>query len=162
MVNLHRHTRPTPDFIPKRKEIIVAKAKPKKTTKSKAKTETGAPSIVVMKGGKTAAQLFNEVNLILDEPMTNAQKRDFMISLEQVVTDELAEGNPVNLFGLVKIVPRLHTKGERMVNSEFGNPESPKVKKKYSAKVSLKAGQGIFSKKVKGAMPTVQKLQKRV
>ena len=56
------------------------------------------------------------------------------------MTRELQEGNPVNLFGLVKIVPRYHTKGERMVNKEFGNPDSPKVKKVYTFDVPKSFG----------------------
>lgn len=132
-----------------------------KTKKGKKAVDATLPQIIVMKGGPTAAQLLNEVNVLMDNPLTNAQKKDFNICLEQIVQDHLVEGDPVNLFGLVKISPRLHTAGERMVNKEFGNPESPKVKKKYKAKVTLKVGQGIFTKKIKDALPTVQKLQKR-
>lgn len=122
----------------------------------------GAPQIIAAKGGLTAAQFLTEINSTLDEPLSRRQLRDLQVSIESVVVNELEQGNPVNLFGLVKIVPRLHTKGTRMVNEEFGNPESKKVKKSYKSKVSLKVGQGIFTKKVKDALPTVQKLQKRV
>lgn len=136
----------------------------KKTNKSKKKggkkAATGAPEILVMKGGLTASEFLKEVNFTLDDPLPAKQLRDLQASVEAVVAEQLSQGNPVNLFGLVKIVPRLHTKGERMVNSEFGNPQSPQVKKTYKAKVSLKATQGIFTKKVKDNMPSVQKLQK--
>lgn len=135
--------------------------KTKKAKKSSKKND-GTPQIIAAKGGLTASQFLKEVNFTLDEPLKPAQLRDLQNSIEAVVVAQLAEGNPVNLFGLVKIVPRLHTKGERMVNKEFGNPESPKVKKTYKAKTSFKSGQGIFTKKVKDAMPSVQKLAKKL
>lgn len=138
----------------------MAKAKTK-SKKSKKKND-GAPQILAAKGGLTAAAFLHEVNFTLDEPLRKSQLRDLQKSIEAVVEKELSEGNPVNLFGLVKIVPRLHTKGERMVNKEFGNPASPKVKKVYKAKTSFKTGQGIFTKKVKDSMPSVQKLTKKL
>ena len=141
----------------------MAKKTAKKTSKkTAAKKGDGSPQIIVAKGGLSASQFLKEVNFTLDEPLKAGQLRDLQNSLEAVVEKELGKGRPVNLYGLVKIVPRLHTKGERMVNKEFGNPESPKVKKTYKAKVSLKATQGIFSKKIKDAMPSVQKLQKTI
>ena len=136
-------------------------AKAKKSKKKTTKKDDGAPTIIASKGGLTAAAFLKEVNFELDEPLTGKALRDLQVCIEAVAERELSEGNPVRLFGLVQIVPRLHTRGERMVNKEFGNPESPKVKKKYPAKISLKSGQGIFSKKVKDALPSVQKLQKR-
>ncbi len=141
----------------------MAKKTPKSKKKSEAKpADSSLPQIIAMKGGLTAAQFMAEVNAMMDEPLARAQVRDLQLSIEAVVEKELSEGNPVNLFGLVKIAPRLHTKGERMVNKEFGNPDSPKVKKVYKAKTSFKSGQGIFTKKVKDAMPSAQKLAKRV
>lgn len=139
---------------------MATKKKGKKN--SKAKTASDEPKIVAAKGGLTAAQFANEVNYTMDEPLSRAQLKDLTASIEAVTVEQLKEGNPVNLFGLVKVVPRLHTKGVRMVNKEFGNPESGKVKKTYKAKVSLKGSQGIFTKKIKDALPTVQKLQKKV
>lgn len=136
----------------------MAKTK-KKATKKKA---DGTPQIIAAKGGLTASQFLKEVNFTMDNPLKASDLRDFQASIEAVVAAELSEGNPVNLFGLVKIVPRLHTKGERMVNKEFGNPDSPKVKKTYKAKTSFKTGQGIFTKKVKDQMPSVVKLTKKL
>ena len=131
----------------------------KKSSKAKAASNT-APQIIAAKGGLAAGAFLKEVNFTLDDPLSNAQLKDLQASVEAVVERELGEGRPVNLFGLVKIVPRLHTKGERMVNEEFGNPDSKKVKKTYKAKISLKASQGIFSKKTKDMLPSVQKLTK--
>jgi hypothetical protein len=140
----------------------VAKGKNnKKSTKKKAEAG-GAPQIITMKGGLPVGKLLDEVLFTMEDELRISKKaaKDFQESLIAVVEREIAEGRPVNVFGLVKIAPRLHTKGERMVNSEFGNPESPKTKKKYPAKVSLKTGQGIFGKRVKDALPSAQKLQK--
>jgi hypothetical protein len=134
--------------------------------KGGAKTEAAndAPKIIVAKGGLPVGKLIEEVLFTMEEDLRISKKAatDFKDSLVVVVEREIAEGNPVNLFGLVKIVPRLHTKGSRMVNKEFGNPESPKVKKNYPAKVTYKTGQSIFMKPLKEAMPTVQKMQKKV
>lgn len=137
----------------------------KKTKSKKNSKKTGSgdePRIIVASGGLTANQLLVEINSTLDEPLSRKQLSDLNASVLAVVQDQLAQGEPVNLFGLVKIVPRLHTKGVRMVNSVFGDKESPKVKKTYKAKISLKTTQGIFSKKVKDALPTVQKLSKKL
>lgn len=134
----------------------------KRTKSSKKKEDTGAPQIITAKGGLTAAQFMNEVLFTMEDDLrlSKKQAKDFSDSLVAVVERELGEGKPINLFGLVKIAPRLHTKGTRSVNTVFGDPESPKTTKKYPAKISLKTGQGIFSKKVKDALPSVQKLQK--
>lgn len=140
----------------------MAKKSSKSKKSKKAAASDGAPQILVAKGGLTAAQLLTEINSTLDEPLSQKALRDLKVSVESVVVDQLEQGNPVNLFGLVKIAPRLHTKGVRLVNKEFGNPDSPKVKKTYKPKVTLKVGQGIFSKAVKDALPSVQKLQKKV
>jgi len=140
----------------------LAKTKTKKKAKGKTKTKGNEPQIIVAKGGLTAAQFLKEVNMKMDNPLSGADLRDFQICVEAVVEEELGEGNPVNLFGLVKIKPRLHTKGERMVSSVFGDPTSPKKKKTYKAKITLAATQGIFTKKVKDALPSVQKLSKNL
>jgi hypothetical protein len=123
-----------------------------------------APQIIEMKGGPSASKLLTETLFMMEDDLRLSKKQaeDFKDSLIAVVQREINAGRPVNLFGLVKIVPRLHTKGERMVNSEFGNPESPKVKKRYPAKATLKGSQGIFLKPVKDALPTIQRMQKRV
>ena len=134
----------------------------KKAGKKAGKKADGAPQILAAKGGLTASQFLKEVNFTLENPLKASDLRDLQASIEAVVAAELSQGNPVNLFGLVKIVPRLHTKGERMVNSEFGNPDSKKVKKTYKAKTSFKTGQGIFTKKVKDQMPSVPKLTKKL
>lgn len=133
-----------------------------KTKKAK-KATTEAPQIITMKGGLPVGKFVDEILLMMEDDLriSKKQSKDFTDSLVAVVERELGEGNPVNLFGLVKITPRLHTKGVREVNSVFGDKDSPKVNKKYPAKVSLKVGQGIFTKKVKDALPSVAKLQKR-
>jgi len=135
----------------------VAKTKTKKSAKKVAE-----PQIIESKGGLSASQFLRAMNSQLDSPLTHKQLSDLKATVEMVVSEELSKGEPVNLFGLVKIVPRLHTAGERMVNSEFGNPESPKVKKKYAAKISLKATQGIFTTAVKSSLPTVRTLAKKI
>lgn len=134
----------------------------KKSSSKKGGAVTDAPQIIAAKGGLPAGKLLDEILIAMEDDLriSKKQARDFSDSLIAVVERELGNAQPVNLFGLVKIVPRLHTKGQRKVNSEFGNPDSPMVTKKYAAKVSLKSGQGIFTKKVKDALPTVQKLQK--
>lgn len=143
----------------------MAKAKAgKKGGKGKGKktaTDNGAPKIITAKGGLTKAQLVGKV-LDTMEPdllITKKQAADFVDSLLAVVEGEIGEGSPVNLFGLVKISPRFHTRGERQVRKEFGNAESPLVTKKYPAKVSVKA---TVSKAVKDALPKAPTMQKRV
>jgi nucleoid DNA-binding protein len=135
----------------------VAKTK----SKSKAKAPvTDAPKIVASKGGLTQAELAREVLFEMEPDLLISKKQavDYINSLRAVVEREIAEGNPVNLFGIVKITPRLHTKGQREINEEFGNPDSKKVIKKYPAKVSVKA---TVLASVKNALPSVAKLQKR-
>jgi nucleoid DNA-binding protein len=136
----------------------MAKAKDKKKKKA---GETDAPKIVTMKGGLTQAQFASEVLVTMEDDLriSKAQARDFIDSLKAVTERELGEGNPVNLFGLVKISPRFHTKGQRMVNEVFGDPESKKIVKKYPAKVTVKAT--VF-KAVKDALPSVAKLGKLI
>lgn len=140
----------------------MAKGKVKKSGK-KAKGDKGnAPQIIAAKGGKTQKELLDDVLRTMEEEnwITKKQGKDFADSLVAVVEREISEGQPVNLFGLVKIVPRLHTAGEREVYKEFGNPDSGKIIKKVKAKTSLKTGQGIFGKKVKDAIPSTSKLAK--
>lgn len=139
----------------------MAKGTKKKSSSKKKAAATGTPSIIVAKGGLTQGKLAEEVLFAMEDDLRVSKKQgaDFIASMKAVIERQLAEGQPVNLFGLVKIAPRLHTKGERMVNSEFGNPESPKVKKKYPAKVSVKV---TALKPVKDALPSVQKMQKVV
>lgn len=139
----------------------------KKSDKAKASKKvthdpkTDPPKLIAAKGGLTGAQLLTETLLMMEDETRISKKagRDFMDSMVAVVEQRLGEGEPVNIFGLVKLVPRLHTKGVRMVNEEFGNPESKKIKKTYPAKVSVKAT--VF-KRVKDALPSVQKLTKKV
>lgn len=135
------------------------KAAPKTPAKN-----NGAPQIIAAKGGLTAVQLLERTLATMDQDkwITKAQGRDFVESLKAVVLDSINKGEPVNLFGMVKIVPRLHTAGTRVVDKEFGNPDSGKVNKKYKAKVSLQATQGIFSKPVKDSLPTAQKLAAKI
>jgi hypothetical protein len=141
----------------------MAATKKKSKPQNKAKA-TGAPQIIAAKGGLTSAALLERTLATMDRDnwITKKQGRDFIESLRAVVTDALGNGDPVNLFGLVKIVPRLHTSGSRQVYKEFGNPDSGTTTKRYKAKVSLQATQGIFFKPVKEALPTAQKLSKKM
>jgi nucleoid DNA-binding protein len=138
-----------------------------KTTKKKSSAKKAAPvgnkpQILTSKGGMTGKQLLDRVLAMMEEEnwLTKKQGKDFADSLVAVVEEEIEKGKPVNLFGLVRIVPRLHTAGEREVYKEFGNPDSGKVIKKVKAKTSFKTGQGIFGKKLKDAMPSTTKLAK--
>lgn len=134
----------------------------KRTSSSKKKASTnGAPQTITAKGGLAQGKLLDEVLFTMEDDLRVSKKagKDFMDSLIAVIERELGEGNPVNIGGIVKLSPRLHTKGERMVASVFGDPTSPKVKKKYPAKVSLKA---TVMKRAKEALPTVQGLQKKL
>lgn len=133
----------------------------KKKTKTKKKGNNEAPKIIAAKGGLSQSQLLDSVLAGMDEENWVSKKvgNDFKDSLRMVVESELSEGQVVNLFGIVKLVPRLHTSGQREVFSEFGNPESEKVTKKYKAKVSL----GVSKLKIAtGALPSVQKMQRVV
>jgi nucleoid DNA-binding protein len=136
----------------------VAKGK-KKSGSKKAAENNGAPKRIVAKANLSQGAFMKEVVFAMEDDLrvSNKQAKDFMDSLIAVIERELSEGNAVNFAGLVKLSPVLQTKGERMIPSEFGNPESPKVKKKYPAKVTVKA---TAMKKAKDALPSVQKLQK--
>lgn len=136
-------------------------------TKSKAKKATAkkgtsdAPRIIAAKGGLTQSALLMASLAKMEDDLliTRKQAKDFVESLLAVVDDEIGKGHPVNLFGMVKLVPRYHTTGTREVLKEFGNPESGKTKKSYKAKVSLKAT--VF-KRVKDSLPGTAKMQRVV
>jgi uncharacterized protein YwlG (UPF0340 family) len=134
----------------------------KKKAKGTKASENGKPQIIVSKGADTQANLLKRVLATMEQEnwITAKQGKDFVESLRAVVESDISEGKPVNLFGLVRITPRLHTAGQREVYKEFGNPESGKTIKKVKAKVTLKTGQGIFGTEVKRALPSVQKLTK--
>lgn len=137
-------------------------AKSKSKSKSKAKKPvTDAPQTIAAKGGFTASALMKETLMTMEDDtrISKKQAADFSESISAVIEKALSEGQPVNLFGFVKLVPRMHTKGVRQVNEIFGDPTSKKVTKKYPAKVSVKA---TVMKKSKEALPTVQKMQKVV
>lgn len=139
----------------------MAKGGKKKDSKKKAEPDNGAPKTITMKGGLSKSQLVQETIFKMEDEFRVSKKvaADFVDSLIAVIEEQLGEGNPVNLFGLVKFSPRLHTKGVREVNSVFGDSTSPKVNKKYPAKVSVKV---TAAKPIKDALPSVQKLQKKV
>lgn len=129
-------------------------------TKTKAKKDTtDAPKTIAAKGGLSSPNLVKETVLLMEDDtrVSNKVARDFMESMVAVIEKSLAAGQPVNIGGLVKLTPRLHTKGQRLVNEVFGDPTSKKVTKKYPAKVSLKA---TVMKRAKESLPTVQKMQK--
>jgi hypothetical protein len=112
----------------------------------------------------SGASLLTDTLLRMEDDLRISKKqgRDFVDSLEVAITEAISAGKPVNLFGLVKITPVLVTGGVAQVNKEFGNPESGKIKKTYKAKVVFKAGQGVFMKPLKEALPSVQKLHKTI
>lgn len=130
----------------------MAKAKP---------AVTEAPKIVAMKGGMTQKQLVQEALFTMEDDLriSKAQAADFVESLKAVIEREINEGNPVALFGFLKLVPRLHTKGKREVYKVFGDPESGKVTKTYPAKVSLKV---TILKPLKDILPGPPALIRRV
>lgn len=120
-----------------------------------------APKIIASKGGLTGPQLVNQALVLMEDDLriTKKQAADFSASLIAAAEQAFEKGEPVNFFGLVKLVPRFHTKGVRQVNEEFGNPESKKVTKKYPAKVSIKA---TIYKRVKDTLPTATVMGKKV
>lgn len=138
----------------------MAKTKDKKK-KQAAKPTSDAPRIIAAKGGLTqSALLMASLAKMEDDLLINRkQAKDFVESLLAVVDEEISKGHPVNLFGMVKLVPRYHTTGSREVSKEFGNPDSGKVTKRYKAKVSLKAT--VF-KRVKNSLPSATKMQRVV
>lgn len=139
----------------------MAKARTKPGAKKAPAPVTTTPQIVAAKGGLTSAALLASVLETMEEEnwLTKKQGRDFVDSFQAVVLDALADGQPVNLFGIVKLVPRYHTSGKRQVFKEFGNPESGKITKTYKPKVTLKA---TVLKNAKDSLPVPAKMQKRV
>jgi len=144
----------------------VATATKKKTAAAKPKAEESAPAnpdapkIIAMKGGLTAKQLVQEAVYTMEDDLrlSKAQAADFVVSLTAVIDREIADGNPVNLFGYLKIVPRFHTKGKRLVYKVFGDPTSGKVTKTYPAKVSVKVS---ILKPLKDSLPNAAKLGRK-
>lgn len=133
----------------------MAKAKKtKRTSKAKA-ASNGVPQIKAARETVRFTALIADANFELDEPLPRKSVKALMDSVEEEILAQLAAGRAVNLFGVVKLTPRLHTAGTREVYKEFGNPESGKMKKKYPAKVSLKA---TVLKKAKDALPKTQKM----
>lgn len=134
--------------------------------KKAAASESTAPKIVIMKGGITPAALTGAVLATMEDDLRISKKQaaDFVESLGAVVEECLALGDPVNLWHMAKLVPRLHTKGEREVNEVFGDPTSKKVKKKYPAKVTLvaKLGSRFAGKKGVEIIPNAAGLAKKV
>lgn len=126
-----------------------------------AKTPLEAPKTIAMKGGLTQKQLVQEALFVMEDDLrlSKAQAADFIESLKAVIEREITEGNPVALFGFLKLVPRLHTKGKREVNKVFGDPESGKTVKTYPAKVSLKV---TILKPLKDILPNPPALIRKV
>lgn len=140
----------------------MAKKGSTKKSKSKAKPKNsanGVPQIKPSKDTMRATELIREAVMTMDEPLSARQRIDFTESLKAVIDDAISEGRAVNLFGLVKVTPRLHTKGVREVYKEFGNPDSGKVKKTYPAKTTLKV---TALKPLKDALPNANKMAKKV
>ena len=133
----------------------------KKNTKTKAKKNSkaasanGVPQIKAAKETVRFTTLVADANMELGEPLPKKSVKALMDSIEEEILAQLAAGRAVNLFGVIKLTPRLHTAGTREVYKEFGNPESGKVKKKYPAKVTLKA---TVLKKAKDELPKPAKM----
>jgi len=140
------------------KKKTAAAAKPKAA--AEAQTNSDAPKIVAMKGGLTAKQLVSEALFTMEDDLrlSRAQALDFVASLTAVIDREIQDGNPVNLFGYLKVIPRFHTKGKRQVYKVFGDPTSGKVTKNYPAKVSLKVS---ILKPLKDSLPNAAKLGRK-
>ena len=136
-----------------------AAAKPK-AAEAATSTNTDAPKIIAMKGGLTAKQLIQEALFTMEDDLrlSKAQSLDFVASLTAVIDREIQDGNPVNLFGYLKVIPRFHTKGKRQVYKVFGDPTSGKVTKNYPAKVSLKVS---ILKPLKDSLPNAAKLGRK-
>jgi hypothetical protein len=132
----------------------------KPAPKAEASANADAPKIIAMKGGLTAKQLVQEALFTMEDDLrlSKAQANDFVASLQAVIDREIADGNPVNLFGYLKVIPRFHTKGKRQVYKVFGDPESGKVMKSYPAKSSLKVS---ILKPIKDALPAPAKLGRK-
>ncbi|MEO6068111.1 MAG: hypothetical protein ABIQ41_09050 [Gemmatimonadales bacterium] len=133
-----------------------------KTKKKKAAAQVSdAPRIIAAKGGLTQSALLVEALARMEDDLrvTKKQGKDFIESLLAAVDEEISKGRPVNLFGMVKLVPRYHTAGSREVLKEFGVADSGKMTKKYKPKVTLKA---TLFKRVKDQLPGATKMQKVV
>jgi nucleoid DNA-binding protein len=130
-------------------------------TAEQIKAAADAPKTIAMKGGLTAKQLVQDALFSMEDDLrlSKAQAADFVVSFQAVIDREIADGNPVNLFGYVKLIPRLHTKGKRQVYKVFGDSESGKVTKNYPAKTSLKV---TVLKPLKDSLPTASKLIRKV
>lgn len=133
----------------------------KKTTKGKKAKTTAVttPQIKPSKDTMSQAELLRETVAVMDDPVSIKQRKDFLDSMKSVIDDAISEGRAVNMFGLVKLTPRLHTKGVREVNEVFGDPTSKKVKKNYAAKTTLKV---TALKPLKDALPNANKMAKKV
>lgn len=117
-----------------------------------------APKILESKQTIPVSTLIRDAMNTMDgDFITSKQARAFLTAYTEIVEAHVKAGRKVNLLGLVQIVPRYHTPGTRMVNEEFGNPESKKIKKRYKAKVSLKYKPSL---KLKASMPTPARVQK--
>jgi len=138
--------------------VASKKSSKKKAGKAKAATN-GTPQIKPSKDTMSQSELAIEAVATMDDPLSIKQRKDFIDSLKAVIDDAISEGRAVNLFGLVKITPRLHTKGVREVFKEFGNPESGRVKKTYPAKTTLKV---TALKPLKDALPNANKMARKV
>jgi hypothetical protein len=98
-------------------------------------------------------------SLALMEPeyaITLAAGRDFMESLAQAIENALAEGEAVNIGGVVKLTPKYREGGRREVLKEFGNPSAGKVKRNFPAKVMVTAR---ALKRSKEALPSPRSKQ---
>ncbi len=132
----------------------------KAVNKPKAAAATdGKPQIKPSKDTMTASELVQTAIFDMTEPLSKRQAKDFTDAVQANIAASLSEGRAVNFFGLLKIVPRLHTKGTRQVYKEFGNPDSGTMNKKYPAKVTLKL---TALKKLKDSSPTVNKMGRKL
>ena len=136
-------------------------ARARTKAKKPAAAATDVPKIITTKGGLTQGALLGEVLATMEDDLRISRKqgKDFVDSLVACVEREINAGSPVNLFGLVKVSPRFHTKGQREVFKVFGDPTSGKMTKKYPAKVSIKA---TVMKRVKDVLPSAAALGRKV
>ena len=86
-----------------------------------------------------------------DTQIRRAQGKDFMESLAVAIEQALAEGQAVNIAGIVKLTPKFREGGKREVLKEFGNPAAGKMMKNFPAKVSITAR---ALKRAKDALPS--------
>ena len=88
-----------------------------------------------------------------DTQIRRAQGKDFMESLAVAIERALADGNAVNIAGIVKLTPKFREGGRREVLKEFGKPEAGKITKNFPAKVSIRA---TALKRAKEALPSAR------